>query len=226
MEVKEILKRIDHTALKAVTTWEDIQKLCEEAIEYGTASVCIPPSYVERVHATYGKQLRICTVIGFPLGYQTTAVKLAETRDAIENGADEIDMVINITDVKNGDIAKVEREITAIKHECNSHVLKVIVETCYLTENEKKALCASVTNAGADYIKTSTGFGTGGATKADVLLFKYHIGSAVKIKAAGGINTREDMESLIEAGADRLGSSRGVSALAGDLKQSNAVSWH
>ena len=218
MDVKDILKRIDHTALKAVTTWADIQKLCEEAIEYKTASVCIPPSYVERVHKEYGGRLRICTVIGFPLGYQTTAVKLAETREALENGADEIDMVINIGDVKNGDIAKVEREITAIKHECNSHILKVIVETCYLTEEEKKMLCRAVTNAGADYIKTSTGFGTGGATAEDVLLFKYHIGSAVRIKAAGGINTREDMEKLIDAGADRLGSSRGVSVLSPDIK--------
>ena len=226
MEAKEILKRIDHTALKAVTTWEDIEKLCREAIAYKTASVCIPPSYVARVSETFGKELKICTVIGFPLGYQTTAVKLAETRDAIENGADEIDMVINIGDVKNGDFAKVEREITDIKHECGNHILKVIVETCYLTEQEKKALCASVTNAGADYIKTSTGFGTGGATKADVLLFKYHIGSAVKIKAAGGINTREDMESLIEAGADRLGSSRGVGVLAGEVEEATKVNWN
>ncbi len=226
MDVKDILKKIDHTALKAVTTWEDIQKLCEEAIEFGTASVCIPPSYVERVHKVYGDRLRICTVIGFPLGYQTTAVKLAETREALENGADEIDMVINIGDVKNGDIARVEREITAIKHECNSHILKVIVETCYLTDQEKKELCRSVTNAGADFIKTSTGFGTAGATKEDIMLFRYHIGSAVRIKAAGGINTREDMETLIDAGADRLGSSRGVSVLAQDLEKEQEVQWH
>ncbi len=226
MDVKDILKKIDHTALKAVTTWEDIQKLCEEAIEFGTASVCIPPSYVERVHKVYGDRLRICTVIGFPLGYQTTAVKLAETREALENGADEIDMVINIGDVKNGDIARVEREITAIKHECNSHILKVIVETCYLTDQEKKELCRSVTNAGADFIKTSTGFGTAGATKEDIMLFRYHIGSAVRIKAAGGINTREDMETLIDAGADRLGSSRGVSVLAQDLEKEHEVQWN
>ncbi len=214
MEARDILKRIDHTCLKAFCTWEDIAKLCEEAIKYETASVCIPPCYVARVKEVYGDELKICTVIGFPLGYQTTAVKLAETRDALDNGADEIDMVINITDVKNGDMAKVEREITDLKHECGNNILKVIVETCYLTEDEKKALCQAVTNAGADYIKTSTGFGTGGATKADVLLFKYHIGDAVKIKAAGGINTREDMETLIDAGADRLGSSKGVSVLA------------
>ncbi|MCR4691334.1 MAG: deoxyribose-phosphate aldolase [Lachnospiraceae bacterium] len=214
MEAKEILSKIDHTSLKAFCTWEDIDKLCREAIQYNTASVCIPPCYVERVKQTFGDDLKICTVIGFPLGYQTKETKLAETADAIEKGADEIDMVINITDVKNGDMSKVEREITDIKHVCGNHILKVIVETCYLTENEKKEICKAVTNAGADYIKTSTGFGTGGATKEDVILFGYHIGPAVKIKAAGGINTREDMETLIEAGADRLGSSRGVSVLA------------
>ncbi|MCR5418145.1 MAG: deoxyribose-phosphate aldolase [Lachnospiraceae bacterium] len=225
MDAKEIVRKIDHTALKPVTTWEDIEKLCREAISYGTASVCIPPSYIARVKETFGDELKICTVIGFPLGYNTKAVKLAETRDAIENGADEIDMVINIGDVKNGDIAKVEREITDIKHECGNHVLKVIVETCYLTDQEKKDLCRAVTNAGADYIKTSTGFGTGGATASDVMLFKYHIGSAVKIKAAGGINTREDMEKMIEAGADRLGSSRGVGLLAEELDNSGSISW-
>ena len=216
MDAKEILHRIDHTALKAFTTWEDIKKLCEEAIQYETASVCIPPAYVKRVKETYGDKLKICTVIGFPLGYQTTPVKVFETADALENGADEIDMVINVCDVKNGEIGKVEQEIAQIKKVCGDQILKVIVETCYLTTQEKEALCHAVTNAGADYIKTSTGFGTGGATKEDVELFAMQIGSNVKIKAAGGINTREDMETLIAAGADRLGSSRGVSVLAGE----------
>ncbi|MBO4336555.1 MAG: deoxyribose-phosphate aldolase [Lachnospiraceae bacterium] len=215
MTNEEILGMIDHTALKAFTTWEDIEKLCTEAVEYKTASVCIPPAYVERVKDRFGDDLKICTVIGFPLGYQTTAVKLFETRDALKNGADEIDMVINVADVKNADLDAVKNEIAALKEACGDKVLKVIVETCYLTTEEKKQLCRIVTEAGADYIKTSTGFGTAGATKEDITLFAQNIGKGVKIKAAGGINTREDMEALIEAGADRLGSSRGVSVLKG-----------
>ena len=213
MDSKDILAMIDHTALKAFTTMDDIRKLCREAIEYGTASVCIPPSYVKRVKEEFGNKLKICTVIGFPLGYMTTETKCFETENAVENGADEIDMVINIGDVKNGETDKVEAEIARIKESCKGRILKVIIETCYLTDEEKKALCRAVTKAGADYIKTSTGFGTGGATVADIELFKENIGENVKIKAAGGINTREDMEALIKAGADRLGSSRGVSVL-------------
>ncbi len=172
METKEILSHIDHTQLKPYATLEDIYKLCDEAVTYGTASVCIPPCYIRRVHDRYGSKLNICTVVGFPLGYSVTAAKLAETRQAIEDGAQEIDMVINISDVKNGDYDKVEQEIIALKAECGNRILKVIVETCYLTEEEKIAMCQAVTNAGADYIKTSTGFGTGGATLGDVKLFR------------------------------------------------------
>ena len=215
MEVKDILKHIDHTQLKAFATWADIEKLCNEAIEYGTASVCIPPCYIKRVKERFGSKINICTVVGFPLGYSVTAAKLAETRQAIEDGASEIDMVVNISDVKNGDYDKVEQEIIALKQECGNLILKVIIETCYLTEEEKIAMCKAVTNAGADYIKTSTGFGTGGATLPDVLLMKEHIGSAVRIKAAGGVNSREDFESFLEAGCSRIGSSSGVAMLTG-----------
>lgn len=213
METKEILSHIDHTQLKPYATLEDIYKLCDEAVTYGTASVCIPPCYVRRVHDRYGSKLNICTVVGFPLGYSVTAAKLAETRQAIEDGAQEIDMVINISDVKNGDYDKVEQEIIALKAECGNRILKVIVETCYLTEEEKIAMCQAVTNAGADYIKTSTGFGTGGATLGDVKLFREHIGEAVRIKAAGGVSTREDFEAFLDAGCDRIGSSSGVALL-------------
>ncbi len=213
MDTKDIIRHIDHTQLKAFCTWEDIQKLCDEAVEYGAASVCIPPSYVRRVHNKYGDKLDICTVVGFPLGYSVTAAKVAETRQAIEDGAKEIDMVINIGDVKNGDFGKVEQEIVTLKHECNHRILKVIVETCYLTEEEKKRLCRIVTDAGADYIKTSTGFGTGGATLEDIKLFKEHIGTAVKMKAAGGVNTREDFEAFLAEGCDRIGSSSGIGML-------------
>lgn len=213
METKEIIKHIDHTQLKAFCTWEDIEKLCEEAVTYGAASVCIPPSYIRRVHGRYGNKLDICTVVGFPLGYSVTAAKVTETRQAIEDGAKEIDMVINIGDVKNGDFGKVEQEIVTLKHECGNRVLKVIVETCYLTEAEKKRLCQIVTDAGADYIKTSTGFGTGGATLEDIRLFKEHIGTAVRMKAAGGVNTREDFEAFLAEGCERIGSSSGIAML-------------
>lgn len=215
MEVKDILKHIDHTQLKPYATWEDIDKLCGEAVTYGTASVCIPPCYIRRVKEKYGRKLNICTVVGFPLGYSVTAAKVAETRQAIEDGASEIDMVVNISDVKNGDFSKVEQEIITLKQECGNLILKVIIETCYLTEEEKIALCRAVTNAGADYIKTSTGFGTGGATLPDVLLMKEHIGSAVRIKAAGGVNSKEDFEKFLEAGCSRIGSSSGVAMLTG-----------
>lgn len=213
MEKKEILKRVDHTQLKAYATWEDIVTLCDEAIAFGTASVCVPPTYIERIHEAYGDKINICTVVGFPLGYSVTEAKAAETRKAIADGANEIDMVVNISDVKNGLYQKVEEEIRALKKVCGDKILKVIIETCYLTQEEKIAMCRAVTAAGADYIKTSTGFGTGGATLEDVRLFKEHIGPQVKIKAAGGISTREDLEAFVEAGCDRIGTSKAVGLL-------------
>lgn len=217
MEIREMLKKVDHTKLQAFCTWEEVQTLCEEAIEYETASVCIPPTYVERVHKTYGEKINICTVIGFPLGYQATAAKITEAKEAIDQGCNEVDMVINITDVKNGLLDKVEEEIRQIKKACGDHILKVIIETCYLTEEEKIAMCHAVTNAGADYIKTSTGFGTGGATVEDVKLFKEHIGPNVKIKAAGGVSSLEDLETFIELGCDRIGTSRAIGLCKGEL---------
>lgn len=215
MTNKDILQYIDHTQLKAFTTWEDIQVLCEEAMEYHTASVCVPPAYIKRIHDTYGEKINICTVVGFPLGYSVTQAKVAEVNQAIEDGASEIDMVVNIGDVKNGDFGKVENEIRTLKQACGSHILKVIVETCYLTEEEKIALCKAVTGAGADYIKTSTGFGTNGATLEDVKLFKEYIGPNVKIKAAGGVKTKEDLEAFLEEGCSRIGTSSAVSILGG-----------
>lgn len=208
----DILEYVDHTELKAFAKLEDIKKLCEEARLNGTASVCIPPSYVKKVSELY-PELRICTVIGFPLGYNTTAVKVFETQNALDNGADEIDMVINIGWVKSGEFELVSEEIRAIKQACGSKILKVIVEACYLSEEEKIRLCKIVTEAGADYIKTSTGFGTGGATFEDVLLFKQNIGEGVKIKAAGGIRSKEDMEKYLALGCDRLGCSSAVKIL-------------
>ena len=213
MNKKEILSRVDHTQLQAYATWEDIVKLCDEAIANETASVCVPPTYIKRIRDTYGDKLDICTVVGFPLGYSVTEAKAAETRQAIADGAQEIDMVINISHVKNGMYDEVEQEIRTLKEICGDRVLKVIIETCYLTEEEKIAMCKAVTNAGADYIKTSTGFGTGGATIEDVRLFKQHIGDGVKIKAAGGISTVEDLEAFVEEGCDRIGTSRAVGLL-------------
>lgn len=215
MEKNEILKRVDHTQLKAYATWEDIVALCEEALAFGTASVCVPPAYIRRIHEKYGDKINICTVVGFPLGYSVTEAKLAETVKAIEDGANEIDMVINISDVKNRLYQKVEEEIRTLKKACGDKILKVIVETCYLTQEEKIAMCRAVTAAGADYIKTSTGFGTGGATLEDVWLFRENIGPEVKIKAAGGISTLEDLEAFVEAGCDRIGTSRAVGLLRG-----------
>lgn len=217
MDVKEMLKHVDHTQLQAFCTWEDIEKLCKEAIEFETASVCIPPSYVKMVNKNFGDKLNICTVIGFPLGYQVTAAKVAEVEEALKQGCNEIDMVVNITDVKNGLYGKVEEEIRTIKKACGDHILKVIIETCYLTEEEKIAMCKAVTNAGADYIKTSTGFGTGGATLDDVKLFKEHIGPNVKIKAAGGVSTLQDLEAFLSLGCDRIGTSRAVGLCKGEL---------
>ena len=216
MERKEILKHIDHTLLKAVATWEDIKVLCDEAIEYGTASVCVPACYISRIHKTYGNKINICTVVGFPLGYSVTEAKVLETKKAIEDGANEIDMVINISDVKNGDLEKVTKEIAALKEACGDKILKVIIETCYLTEEEKIAMCKAVTEAGADYIKTSTGFGTAGATIEDIRLFKKYIGPNVKMKAAGGVKTVADLEMFINEGCDRIGTSSAVNMLKGE----------
>ena len=213
MNRKEMLSHIDHTQLKPTSDWASIARLCDEAAAYGTASVCIPPCYVARVRERY-PQLNICTVIGFPLGYSTRAVKVFETEQAIADGANEIDMVVDLCDVKNGDFAAVTEEIHAIKQAAGSHVLKVIVETCYLTEAEKVALCKCVTDAGADYIKTSTGFGTGGATLEDIALFKANVGPNVRIKAAGGVRTAEAVEAYLDAGCDRIGTSSAVKALA------------
>lgn len=213
MTKQEILAHIDHTQLKPFCTWEDIRTLCEESLEYQTASVCVPPSYIDRIKSTYGDKINICTVIGFPNGYNTTAVKEAEVKDAIARGCNEVDMVINIGDVKNGDFDLVEQEIRTLKAATGSHILKVIVETCFLTEEEKIKLCQCVTNAGADYIKTSTGFGTGGATIEDIQLFAKHIGPAVKMKAAGGVKSREDLEMFLAAGCSRIGTSSAVKML-------------
>ncbi len=210
MTMREMLGRVDHTQLKAYATWEDIARLCEEAVAYGTASVCVPPCFVRRIHETYGDKVNICTVVGFPLGYSVTAAKVAEVEQALADGCQEIDMVVNIGDVKNGDFDKVEQEIRTLKAACGKHILKVIIETCYLTREEKIAMCRAVTNAGADYIKTSTGFGTGGATREDVELFAQYIGPDVKIKAAGGVSTLEDLEMFIGLGCDRVGTSRAV----------------
>ncbi len=219
MTIQEMLHHVDHTQLKAFAAWEDIVKLCEEAIAYHTASVCVPPAYIKRIHDTYGDKLNICTVVGFPLGYSVTQAKLAEVEAALADGCNEIDMVVNISDVKNGLFDKVEEEIRQLKAACGSHILKVIIETCYLTEDEKIAMCKAVTAAGADYIKTSTGFGTDGATKEDVELFKAHIGPDVKIKAAGGVSTLDDLKMFLDLGCDRVGTSRAVGLCKGELTQ-------
>lgn len=216
MTNQEIFSHIDHTLLKAFSSFEEIKKLCQEAIKYQTASVCIPPSYVSRVKKEFGSSLTICTVIGFPLGYSTTKAKLEEAKDALENGADELDMVINMGDVKNKEFEKIEQEIKLIKQAASSHIVKVIIETCYLTEEEKCRLCQIITSAGADYVKTSTGFGTNGAVIDDILLFSKHIGPDVKMKASGGIKTKEDISLFLEAGCDRIGTSSAISLLKGE----------
>lgn len=208
MDIKDILNKCDHTLLKQVATWDDIKGICDDGIMYSTASVCIPPSFVSRAKEYVGDRLSICTVIGFPNGYNTTKVKVAETVDAISNGADEIDMVINIGELKAGNYEYVLDEIRQIKEACGDKILKVIIETCLLTEDEKIKMCEIVTNAKADYIKTSTGFSTSGATFDDVELFSKHIGDNVKMKAAGGISSIADAEEFIRLGASRLGTSR------------------
>jgi len=214
MTNEEIFRHIDHTLLKAVSSWVEIDKLCAEAVNFKAASVCVPPSYVKPISNAYSN-LNICTVIGFPLGYSVSAAKQREAEAALADGAAELDMVINIGDVKNGAFTKVEEEISCLKKIAGKNILKVIVETCYLAQEEKIRLCQIVTSAGADYIKTSTGFGTAGAALSDVLLFKEHIGPRVKIKAAGGVKTREDLEKFLDAGCDRIGTSSAIAILTG-----------
>lgn len=208
MERTEIFKKVDHTLLAQTATWEQIKTICDDAMTYGTASVCIPPSYVKRAKEYVGEGMAICTVIGFPNGYNTTAVKAFEAKTALEEGADEIDMVINIGDVKDGRYDAVEEEIRTLAEIAGDKILKVIIETCLLTEEEKIKMCEVVTRAGADFIKTSTGFSTAGATFADIALFAEHVGPDVKIKAAGGISSFADAEEFVRLGADRLGTSR------------------
>jgi deoxyribose-phosphate aldolase len=208
MDEREILKLIDHTQLQPNATWEDIVSLCDEAVKYGTATVCIPATYLKRVNNKYGDSLKLCTVIGFPLGYNCAESKVVEAKEAIKDGASEIDTVVNISDVKNGRFDEVKKELEMIREACGDKLLKVIIETCYLTEEEKIKLCEIVTEVKADYIKTSTGFGSAGATLADIELFKKHIGPDVKIKAAGGIRTIEDALAYAEAGCSRIGSSK------------------
>ncbi|MDU4860434.1 MAG: deoxyribose-phosphate aldolase [Terrisporobacter othiniensis] len=208
MDNKMILKTVDHTLLKQTSTWEDIKTICDDAMKYEVASVCIPPSFVKRAKEYVGDKMQVCTVIGFPNGYNTTDVKVYETKDAISKGADEIDMVINLGMVKENRFNEIEEEIRAIKEACGEKILKVIIETCLLTEEEKVAMCKCVTNAKADYIKTSTGFSSGGATAQDLKLFADNVGKDVLIKAAGGISDLETASQFIEIGATRLGTSR------------------
>ena len=208
MELKDILARCDHTLLAQTATWEQIKAICDDGIRYKTASVCIPASFVRQAKEYVGEKLPICTVIGFPNGYATTAAKCFMAADAVDNGADEVDMVINIGWAKEGKWEQITEEIAAIKAACKGRLLKVIIETCLLTDEEKIALCKAVSDSGADYIKTSTGFSTGGATFHDVELFAAHVAPHVKIKAAGGISSLADAEEFIRLGADRLGTSR------------------
>lgn len=215
MDTKEILKIVDHTLLLQGATWGEIKVILDDAITYGTASVCIPASYVKSAKEYVGEKMAVCTVIGFPNGYSTTATKVFETEDAIKNGADEIDMVINIGWVKDGRYDDVLNEIKAIKAACGDKILKVIIETCLLTDEEKVKMCKVVTESGADYIKTSTGFSTAGATFDDVKLFAENVGENVKIKAAGGISSLDDAEKFMELGASRLGTSRIVKIVKG-----------
>ena len=215
MDTKKILSMVDHTLLLQTSTWEEIRALCDDAIHYGTASVCIPPCFVQPAKEYVGNQMKICTVIGFPNGNHTTATKVFETIDAINNGADEIDMVINVGMLKAKDYDYILNEIREIKDACGDKILKVIIETCLLTDEEKIKMCEIVTESGADFIKTSTGFSTGGATFDDIALFTEHVGEKVKIKAAGGISSMEDAEKFIALGASRLGTSRIVKIVKG-----------
>ena len=219
MDRKDIFKTVDHTLLTQTATWAEIRQICDDGMAYGTASVCIPPSYVEQAKQYVGDKLAICTVIGFPNGYMTTATKEFETKDAILKGADEIDMVINIGWVKDGKYDLVEEEIRTLKKACGDKILKVIIETCLLTEEEKIKMCEVVTNSGADFIKTSTGFSKAGATFEDIALFAAHVGPNVKMKAAGGIASFDDAEKFISLGASRLGTSRIVKIVKNEAAQ-------
>lgn len=208
MDQKQIIQKVDHTLLSQTAIWAEIQQICDDAITYGAASVCIPPSFVKSVKEYVGNKTTVCTVVGFPNGYSTTAVKEFEVKDAIQNGADELDMVINLGWVKEKNFSAIEGEIKLLKKACGNKILKVIIETCLLNQEEKIRLCEVVTEAGADYIKTSTGFSISGADFNDIVLFAEHVGTEVKIKAAGGINSFDDAEKFIELGASRLGTSR------------------
>ena len=215
MELKEILSKVDHTLLTQTATWEEIRQICDDGVKYGCASVCIPASYVKQAAEYVAGKIPVSTVIGFPNGYSTTAAKCFEAEDAVANGASEIDMVINIGWVKDGKFDEVEQEIRAVKVSCHDRILKVIIETCFLTEEEKIRMCQVVSAAGADFIKTSTGFGGGGATREDVALFAKHVAPEVRIKAAGGIADLQDAEDFVNLGASRLGTSRIVKAVKG-----------
>ncbi|EOS33268.1 deoxyribose-phosphate aldolase [Lachnospiraceae bacterium 28-4] len=216
MDKNEVLKHVDHTLLLQASTWDEIRQICDDAVKYRTASVCIPPCYVKQAYDYMEGKIPVCTVIGFPNGNMTTKTKEFETKDAIENGASEIDMVINVGWLRDKKYDLVEEEIRTLKKACGERILKVIIETCLLTEEEKIKMCQIVTNAGADYIKTSTGFSSGGATFEDIKLFAEHVGPNVKIKAAGGISSMEDAEKFISLGADRLGTSRIVKIIKGE----------
>ena len=205
---QKILSAVDHTLLTQTATWAEVKQICDDAVEYRTASVCIPPSYVKRAKEYVRDRMKVCTVIGFPNGYQTAEVKVFETEDAVRNGADEIDMVISIGALKDGDYETVKSEIQAVKAACKGRILKVIIETCLLTEDEKITMCRIVSESGADFIKTSTGFSKAGATFGDIALFKAHVDAGVKIKAAGGIGSEADAEKFLALGTDRLGTSR------------------
>lgn len=221
MTYRDVLKRVDHTLLKQPSTWEQIREICDDAVKFGTASVCIPPSFVKQASEYLGEKMPVCTVIGFPNGYNTTAVKVFETKEALKDGAEEIDMVINIGWVKDGRFDCIEEEIRTLKKACGAKILKVIIETCLLTEEEKIRMCEVVTRAGADYIKTSTGFSKAGATFEDIKLFSEYIGPNVKMKAAGGISSLDDAEKFLSLGADRLGTSRIVKI----VKQEEATGY-
>ena len=215
MDIKDILSKVDHTLLAQTATWDEIKVICDDGVMYGAASVCIPPSFVKQAADYLGGKLPVCTVIGFPNGYSTTAVKCFEAQDAINNGATEIDMVVNIGWIKDKLYDKQLDEIKALKAVCKEHILKVIIETCLLTDEEKTKLCEIVSMSGADYIKTSTGFSTGGATREDVALFKANVTGGLKIKASGGISSIQDAEDFINLGASRLGTSRIIKAVKG-----------
>ena len=221
MEIKEILSRVDHTLLKQTATWNDIKKICDEGMEFKTASVCIPPSFVRMAKEYVGDSLKICTVTGFPNGYATTKSKCFESNEAVKNGADEVDTVINVGDLKSKNYDKIKEELKAIKESVDGKILKVIIEACLLTDEEKIKMCELVTLSGADFIKTSTGFSTGGATREDIILFSKHVGENVKIKAAGGISTLDDAVDFISLGASRLGTSRIVNLVKNQGENNN-----